>query len=151
MKLTKMNYRKTPKLIMNGLKSHSSQRGIGQWWMVLTIGLMVGFIFGFIVFLSRLPSESYTLVETERGIEQIENSDADQFVFYDRLSEKDSSQGRYGALANERPSAVKIADELKVGAEVAPVELAAVSGGSSLASGGAFRSGSQARYGCFRY
>ena len=146
---------------MNGLKSHSSQRGIGQWWMVLTIGLMVGFIFGFIVFLSRLPSESYTLVETERGIEQIENSDADQFVFYDRLSEKDSlvpnaaanelpaftrsdSQGRYGALANERPSAVKIADELKVGAEVAPVELAAVSGGSSLASGGAFRSGSQA-------
>lgn len=146
-----MNYRQTPKMTMNGLKSQSSQRGIGQWWMVLTIGIMVGFIFGFILFLSRLPNDNYTLVETERGIEQVEGAAADQFAFYDRLSESGSlvpnadanempafnrsrNAGKYGADVNERPSAVKIADELTVGADVAPVEIAAAAGGTAARS-----------------
>lgn len=141
----KMIYRKTPNLVMCGLKTHAQQRGIGQWWMVLTIGIMVGFIFGFILFLSRLPNDSYTLVETERGIEQIEESD-ENFAFYDRLSDSTSlvpnaeadelpafstrsaSEGKYGADVNERPGAVKIADELSVGATVVPIEIAAASG-----------------------
>jgi len=120
--------------------------------MVLTIGIMVGFIFGFILFLSRLPDEHYTLVETERGIEQIEAAEADQYAFYDRLSEtrssvpnaeanempafsRERSAGKYGAGVNERPSAVKIADEFSVGADVKSIEIAAAAGGTI--SGGA--------------
>ncbi len=127
---------------MNGLKSHASQRGVGQLWMVLTIGIMVGFILGFILFLSRLPDEHYTLVETESGVEQYETTEADQYAFYDRLSDKRSSvpnaaadempaftrrgsAGKYGAGANERPTAVEISDDLIVGNEVAPPVLAA--------------------------
>lgn len=139
---------------MSGFKSYASQRGIGQWWMVLTIGIMVGFIFGFILFLSRLPNDHYTLVETERGIEQVDAIDADQFAFYDRLSDSGSlvpnaeandmpafnrsrNAGKYGAGVNERPSAVKIADELTVGADVAPVEIAAASAGATAVANGA--------------
>lgn len=135
-------------MTMCGFKSHSSQRGIGQWWMVLTIGIMVGFIFGFILFLSRLPNDHYTLVETERGVEQIEATDAEQYGFYDRLSDSGSlvpnadaddmpaftrsnSRGRYGAGENERPSAVKIAEELTIGDDVRPIEIAAASGGAA--------------------
>jgi len=150
-----MSYRQSPNLTMNGLKSHSSQRGIGQWWMILTIGIMVGFVFGFILFLSRLPNDNYTLVETERGIEQVEGTDAEQFAFYDKLSDSDSlvpnaeaddlpafnrsnNAGKFGAAVNERPSAVKIADELTVGAEVAPVvapvEIAAAGGAGVVGS-----------------
>ncbi len=133
---------------MNGLKSHASQRGISQLWMVLTIGIMVGFILGFILFLSRLPDEHYTLVETESGIEQYETTEADQYAFYDRLSESKStvpnaaadempaftrsrSAGKYGAGANERPSAVEIADDLTVGTDVAPIEIAAAANRSA--------------------
>ena len=146
----------TPKMTMNGLKSHARQRGIGQWWMVLTIGLMIGFIFGFILFLSRLPDEHYTLVETERGIEQVQGSEADQYAFYDRLSDKRSSvpnaqanelpaftrdnrTGKFGAELNERPTAVEISDDLRVGTDVAPVEIAAattIATSTGLASGG---------------
>ena len=151
-----MNYRQSPKMTMTGLKSHASQRGIGQWWMVLTIGIMVGFIFGFILFLSRLPDEQYTLVETERGVEQIEEVEAsEQYTYLDRLSDTESavpnaaanempaftrenSAGKYGAGINERPSAVKIADELSVGVDVAPVEIAAV-GGATAGAGNAVR------------
>lgn len=147
---------------MSGLKSHSSQRGIGQWWMVLTIGIMVGFIFGFIVFLSRLPNDNYTLVETERGIEQVEGTDAEQYAFYDRLSDSDSlvpnaeandlpafqrnnsSAGKYGAAVNERPGAVEIADELTVGTDVAPVEIAAAAATTSATVTGAVASGASA-------
>jgi len=138
---------------MSGFKSHSSQRGIGQWWMVLTIGIMVGFVFGFILFLSRLPNDNYTLVETESGVEQVEGAAADQFAFYDKLSDSDSlvpnadanempafnrssNAGKFGAADNERPSAVKIADELAVGADVAPVKIAAA-GGAGVAGGAA--------------
>lgn len=156
-----MNYQQTPGLTMNGLKSHSSQRGIGQWWMVLTIGVMVGFVFGFILFLSRLPDDSYTLVETERGIEQVEGADADQFAFFDRLKDSDSlvpnaeaddlpafnrsrNAGKYGAGENERPGAVEIADELTVGADVAPVEIAAVGGAGVVGSTAAVVGGASA-------
>ena len=148
-----MNYRQKPNLTMSGFKSHSSQRGIGQWWMVLTIGIMVGFVFGFILFLSRLPNDNYTLVETESGVEQVEGAAADQFAFYDKLSDSDSlvpnadanempafnrssNAGKFGAADNERPSAVKIADELAVGADVAPVKIAAA-GGAGVAGGAA--------------
>jgi len=138
-------------MIINGLKTDVRQRGIGQWWMVLTIGLMIGFIFGFILFLSRLPDEHYTLVETERGIEQIEATDADQYAFYDRLSDKRStvpnaeadalpsfdrasSAGKYGAEVNQRPSAVQISDDLRVGSDVAPVEIAASTASAASAA-----------------
>ena len=153
--VNRMSYRRTQQMTMNGLKSHARQRGIGQWWMILTIGIMVGFVFGFILFLSRLPDEHYTLVETERGIEQIEASDAEQYAFYDRLSDqrstvpnaeandlpafsRDRNAGKYSAGANERPTAVKIADELTVGADVKPVEVAASAAAATAAvvSGG---------------
>ncbi len=143
-----MNHQQISNITMNGLKTRASQRGIGQWWMVLTIGIMVGFIFGFIIFLSRLPNDNYTLVETERGIEQIDGTDADQYGFYDRLSDSGSlvpnaeadempafdrsnSTGKYGAGANERPGAVEIAEELRVGIDVAPVEIAAAAGATA--------------------
>jgi len=120
-----------------------TQRGLGHGWMLLTIGIMVGFILGFILFLSRLPDEHYTLVETERGVEQYESSQ-EEYAFYDSLSDgrvtvpnakadqmpsfnRDHTVGKYGAGVNQRPSAVQISDDLKVGAEVAPVELAAAS------------------------
>lgn len=135
-------------LISRSAKGCASQRGLGQWWMVLTIGIMVGFVFGFIVFLSQLPNDNYTLVETERGIEQIEGADADQYGFYDRLSDTDSlvpnaaadempsfersnSAGKYGAAVNQRPGAVEINDELVAGPEVRPVEIAAAAGGAA--------------------
>lgn len=153
-KVNRMSYRRTQQMTMNGLKSHARQRGIGQWWMILTIGIMVGFVFGFILFLSRLPDEHYTLVETERGIEQIEASDAEQYAFYDRLSDqrstvpnaaandlpafsRDRNAGKYSAGANERPTAVKIADELLVDADVKPVEVAASATTAGVSGGNA--------------
>lgn len=167
--LNRMSYRQTanmttPEMTMNGLKSHASQRGIGQWWMILTIGLMVGFIFGFILFLSRLPDDHYTLVETERGIEQIQGAEADQYAFYDRLSDqrsavpnaeanelpaftRESSAGKFGAGINERPTAVEISDQLRVGADVTPVEIAAstaIATTSGLATGGTVATGALA-------
>ena len=143
-----MNHRYTPKRVMNGLNALTrpySQRGIGNSWMLLTIGIMVGFIFGFILFLSRLPDEHYTLVETERGVEQYETEDAEDYAFYDRLSDdqsavpnakaqdlpafsRDHSAGKFGAEDNERPSAVKLAEGLSPGIDVAPIEVAAASG-----------------------
>jgi len=147
-----MSYRQSEQMKMTSL---STQRGLGQWWMVLTIGIMVGFIFGFILFLSRLPDEHYTLVETERGIEQIETTEADQYGFYDRLSDqrstvpnakanelpaftRDRSTGNYGAGENERPTAVAIAPELLIGDDVRPVEIAAAlpAGGSNGSASG---------------
>jgi len=123
------------------------QAGIGNGWMLLTIGVMVGFILGFVLFLSRLPEEHYTLVETERAVEQYQTTEASQFDFYDRLSDSGSSvadvkadelpvfdrpSGTYGAAENERPGAVQIAEELALGDEfsvsgdIQPVEVAAV-------------------------
>ena len=157
-----MNHRNTPNRIANGLNilnGPNSQRGIGNSWMLLTIGIMVGFIFGFILFLSRLPDEHYTLVETERGVEQYETEEAESYAFYDRLSDdqsavpnakaqdmpaftRDHSAGKFGADSNERPSAVKIADELSAGFNVAPIEVAAASGiaTSGVTAGGALAS-----------
>lgn len=139
-------------MVMTGLKSRASQRGIGQLWMVLTIGIMVGFVLGFILFLSRLPDEHYTLVETESGYEEYEAAEADQYVFYDSLSESRSavpnaaanempaftrskSAGKYGAAVNERPSAVEISDELLVDDDVAPVEVPAAASVAGAAAG----------------
>lgn len=167
--VNRMSYRRTPKMTtpkmtMNGFKSRTNQRGIGQWWMILTIGLMVGFIFGFILFLSRLPDDHYTLVETERGIEQIQGAEADQYAFYDRLAEersavpnaaanelpvftRDGTAGKFGADINERPTAVEISDQLRVGADVTPVEIAAttaIATTSGLATGGSVNTGALA-------
>jgi len=120
-----------------------SQSGLGHAWMLLTIGIMVGFILGFILFLSRLPDEHYTLVETERGIEHYESSE-EEYAFYDSLSDgrvtvpnakadqmpsfnRDHTAGKYGADVNQRPAAVEISDDLNVGVEVVPVEVAAAS------------------------
>ncbi len=117
------------------------QNGAGHGWMLLTIGIMVGFILGFVLFLSRLPEEHYTLVETERAVEQYKTTDASQFAFYDRLSEVDDAvpnveadempafnraenAGRYGAGDNERAGAVQIADELNAPQSVQPFEVA---------------------------
>ena len=109
----------------------SRQRGLGQGWMLMTIGVMVGFILGFILFLSRLPEERYTLVETERAIEEYKTTEASQFAFYDKLSDVDNAvpnvnvndiqefersrgEGKYGAGSNERAGAVEIAEQLNV-------------------------------------
>ncbi len=109
----------------------SRQRGLGQGWMLMTIGVMVGFVLGFILFLSRLPEERYTLVETERAIEEYQTTEASQFAFYDNLSDVENavpnvevddikdfkrsrSEGKYGAGNNERAGAVQIAEELTV-------------------------------------
>jgi len=107
------------------------QLGLGQGWMLMTIGVMVGFVLGFILFLSRLPEERYTLVETERAIEEYQTTEASQFAFYDNLSDVENavpnvevddiqdfkrsrSEGKYGAGNNERAGAVQMAEELTV-------------------------------------
>ncbi|OED40971.1 hypothetical protein AB833_10790 [Chromatiales bacterium (ex Bugula neritina AB1)] len=130
--------------------SRHRQLGASQGWMLLTIGIMVGFIFGFVLFLSRLPEDHYTLVETERAVEQYKPSDASQFAFYDRLSEVDSavpnikadempafsrtqSAGKYGANDNERPGAVQIAEGFNVDEGVQPI--GGVSGTGGTVSG----------------
>ncbi|MEM7256641.1 MAG: SPOR domain-containing protein [Pseudomonadota bacterium] len=122
--------------------------------MLLTIGVIVGFVLGFVLFLSGMPEEHYTLVETERAVESYEAADPSQFGFYDNLpgvkeavpnikadqmpafSRTDSS-GRYGAGVNERPSAVQIADEFSNVAGVKPIEIAtaATASGNGLAGG----------------
>jgi len=111
--------------------SPRGQLGLGQGWMLVTIGVMVGFVLGFVLFLSRLPAEQYTLVETERAIEEYKTTEASQFAFYDNLSDVDNavpsvevndiqdfnrsrSEGKYGADGNERAGAVQIAEELRV-------------------------------------
>lgn len=112
-------------------KPLAAQAGLGQGWMLMTIGVMVGFVLGFVLFLSRLPEERYTLVETERAIEEYQTTEASQFTFFDNLSDVDNavpdvelndiqefqrsrSEGRFGADSNERAGAVQIADELTV-------------------------------------
>jgi len=92
---------------------------------------MVGFVLGFILFLSRLPEERYTLVETERAIEEYKTTEASQFAFYDNLSDVENavpnvevddiqdfkrsrSEGKYGAGNNERAGAVQMAEELTI-------------------------------------
>lgn len=107
----------------------SRQLGLGQGWMLMTIGVMVGFVLGFVLFLSRLPEEHYTLVETERAIEEYQTTEASQFGFYDNLSEVENAvpdvdaddiqnfnrsrnAGKYGASSNERAGAVQIAEDL---------------------------------------
>lgn len=117
-----------------------SQRGASQGWMLLTIGVIVGFVLGFVLFLSGMPEENYTLVETERAVESYEATDPSQFGFYDNLrtvqdavpsvkadqmpafSRTDNS-GRFGAATNERPSAVQIAEEFMSAEGVRPVEI----------------------------
>lgn len=122
------------------------QSGASHGWMLLTIGIMVGFVLGFVLFLSRLPEEHYTLVETERAVENYETADPSQFGFYDNLPEvrdavpnvkadqmpafrRSNSTGRYGAADNQRPGAVQVADELEASARgvqpVQPLEVAA--------------------------
>lgn len=132
------------------------QRGAGHGWMLVTIGVVVGFVLGFILFLSRLPEEHYTLVETERAVEEYTATDASQFGFYDNLPgvrdavpnveadqmpafRRSGGTGRYGAAQNERPAAVQIADELNniQGVEpvaVKPLETASVVGAVATAA-----------------
>lgn len=125
-----------------GLARWGRQSGASQGWMLLTIGVMVGFVLGFVLFLSRLPEEHYTLVETERAVESYEATDPSQFGFYDNLPEvrdavpnieadqmpafqRSNSVGRYGAADDQRPSAVQVADELSGVEGVQPIEVAA--------------------------
>ncbi len=119
------------------------QTGASHGWMLLTIGIMVGFVLGFVLFLSRLPEEQYTLVETERTVESYETADPSQFGFYDNLPgvrdavpnvaadqmpafSRSERTGRYGAAADQRPSAVQVAEELNSTGGVQPLEVAAV-------------------------
>lgn len=128
------------------------QSGASHGWMLLTIGIMVGFVLGFVLFLSRLPEEQYTLVETERTVESYETADPSQFGFYDNLPDvrdavpnveadqmpafsRSERTGRYGAAADQRPSAVQVAEELNVTGGVQPLEVAAV-GTSTLTTAG---------------
>ncbi len=130
-----------------------SQLGASQGWMLLTIGVIVGFVLGFVLFLSRMPEQHYTLVETERAVETYETADPSQFGFYDNLPgvkdavpnvkadqmesfSRSETSGRYGAGLNERPTAVQIADEFNNVEGVQPVEVASVStsiGGATAA------------------
>ena len=124
--------------------------------MLLTIGVIVGFVLGFVLFLSRMPEEHYTLVETERAVETYEATEASQFGFYDNLpgvkdavpnvqadqmpafDRKDTS-GRYGAGLNERPTAVQISDEFNHVGDVQPVEVAGVVSAPAISAGNAAR------------
>lgn len=120
--------------------------------MLLTIGVIVGFVLGFVLFLSGMPEEHYTLVETQRAVESYEAADPSQFGFYDNLPgvkeavpnikadqmpafSRTNSSGRFGAGENERPSAVEIADEFNTVAGVKPIEVAAATGSSGLTGG----------------
>lgn len=129
--------------------------------MLLTIGIVVGFVLGFVLFLSRLPEEHYTLVETERAVETYKAADPSQFGFYDNLPDvrdavpnveadqmpafrRSESAGRYGAASNERPTAVKVADEFSATPGVQPLEVAAA-GTATITSGGALASQQSAK------
>lgn len=122
--------------------------------MLMTIGIMVGFVLGFILFLSRLPEEHYTLVETERAVENYKTADPSQYGFYDNLPDvrdavpnvsadqmpafsRSERTGKYGAATNERPTAVQVAEELNnSGVGVVPIEVAAA-GNATLTGAGA--------------
>lgn len=119
------------------------QSGASHGWMLLTIGIMVGFVLGFVLFLSRLPEEHYTLVETERAVEKYETADPSQFGFYDNLPDvrdavpnvradqmpafrRSEKTGHFGAADDQRPGAVEVAEELSTAAQgVQPLEVAA--------------------------
>lgn len=139
--------------ISTRLPLRHAQIGASHGWMLLTIGVIVGFVLGFVLFLSGMPEDHYTLVETERAVETYEAADPSQFGFYDNLPgvkeavpnveanqmpafNRSASSGRYGAATNERPSAVEIADEFNNIEGVKPIEIAAattagVSGGTA--------------------
>ncbi len=131
-----------------------SQLGASQGWMLLTIGVIVGFVLGFVLFLSRMPEKHYTLVETERAVETYEATEASQFGFYDNLPgvkdavpnvkadqmpafSRTETSGRYGAGLNERPTAVQISDEFSNVDGVQPVEVASAAVSPSINAGGA--------------
>lgn len=137
------------------IPSMAAQGGASQGWMLLTIGVIVGFVLGFVLFLSRMPQEHYTLVETERAVETYEAADPSQFGFYDNLpgvkdavpnvkadqmpafrnDDRSHSAGRYGAGLNERPGAVEIADEFNDVGVIEPIEVAAAAAGSGVVAG----------------
>ena len=128
------------------------QRGASQGWMLLTIGVIVGFVLAFVLFLSRMPAQNYTLVETERAVETYETADPSQFGFYDNLPgvkdavpnveadqmpafSRSTNSGGYGAGLNERPTAVQIADEFNNVEVVQPIEVASAASATSISSG----------------
>ncbi len=152
----------TTKVSQCGAMPHR-QLGASQGWMLLTIGVIVGFVLGFVLFLSGMPEDHYTLVETERAVETYEAADPSQFGFYDNLPgvedavpniqadqipafSRTSGSGRFGAGTNERPTAVEIADEFSNAEGVEPVEIASsaavgsVSGGTAALATAATRS-----------
>jgi len=121
--------------------------------MLLTIGIIVGFVLGFVLFLSGMPEENYTLVETERAVESYETTEASQFGFYDNLPgvkeavpnvkadqmpafSRQERTGRYGAGTNERPSAVQIADEFHNVDGVEPIELTTATASTTASAAG---------------
>ena len=120
-----------------------SQKGFGNGWVLLTLGLMVGFIVGFVLFLSGMPEEHYTLIETEAAVEQYKSADASEFEFYDRLNKLNtvvpkfegenmpafSNEGRRVQTAQtDKQSAVELAADLIARAdEGQAVEVAASS------------------------
>jgi cell division septation protein DedD len=128
------------------------QRGASQGWMLLTIGVIVGFVLGFVLFLSRMPAQNYTLVETERAVETYETADPSQFGFYDNLPgvkdavpnveadqmpafSRSATSGGFGAGENERPGAVEIADEFNNVGVVQPVEVVSAAAATSISGG----------------
>jgi len=66
------------------------QLGAASSWMLLTLGLLVGFVTTFVLFLSGMPEDHYTLVETEQVVEEYKSADAVEFEFYDRLNSMNS-------------------------------------------------------------
>lgn len=135
-----------PASVMPVASAATWQRGIGNSWMLLTIGLMIGFVLGFVLFLSRLPEEQYTLVETERMVEEFETADSADYEFYDRLSDSGSPVPEFNDAANQMPAfsgaettgnsatarrasrapAVELTEDLEIGvASVQPIEVAA--------------------------
>lgn len=130
---------------MKNLFIHHRKRqlGLGNSWVLLTLGLMIGFIITFVLFLSGMPEEHYTLIETEAAVEQYKSADASEFEFYDRLNKRNtvvptfegdnmpafSNEGRRVQTANtDKQSAVELAADLIARAdEGQAVEVAASS------------------------
>ena len=133
----------------------NNQQGFGNGWVLLTLGLMVGFIVGFVLFLSGMPEEHYTLIDTETAVEQYKSADASEFEFYDRLNKLNTVVPKFEgenmpAFSNEdrrvqtaqtdKQSAVELAADLIARAdEGQAVEVAASSAktGSNLVSAAA--------------
>lgn len=115
----------------------TSQAGFGNSWVLLTLGLMVGFITAFVLFMSGMPEEHYTLIEAETAVEQYKSADASEFEFYDRLNNLNSTVPEFKkedipAFSNEGRRVITATAEKQSAVELAPDLIARADEGQAV-------------------